>query len=139
MMRRRRTRQIDDSPQMMLSPMIDMIFLLLVFFIVSTMYMSDIKTIPIRLPQAAHSETVSNSNFSVTVKEDGTLYLDDQPITKELLVANAVEESKRDSSFAVIIRAEGQADYEKVIGLLDGFKGAGVTRFGLATEMGDFT
>ncbi|MBR2220189.1 MAG: biopolymer transporter ExbD, partial [Phascolarctobacterium sp.] len=49
----------------MLSPMIDMIFLLLVFFIVSTMYMSEIKTIPIRLPVAQNSETVSKSNFSV--------------------------------------------------------------------------
>lgn len=49
---RRRPRKQSLPPQLMLSPMIDMIFLLLVFFIVSTMYMSEIKTIPIRLPVA---------------------------------------------------------------------------------------
>lgn len=42
---RRRPRKQSLPPQLMLSPMIDMIFLLLVFFIVSTMYMSEIKTI----------------------------------------------------------------------------------------------
>ena len=46
---RRRPRKQSLPPQLMLSPMIDMIFLLLVFFIVSTMYMSEIKTITIRL------------------------------------------------------------------------------------------
>lgn len=134
---RRRHRRESKSPEIMLSPMIDMIFLLLVFFIISTMYMSEIKTIPIRLPVAQNSETVSKSNFSVSVKKDGTLYLDETQIALEQLVANAAAESKRDSSFSVIIRAEGDADYKTVIRLMDKLKGAGVTRFGLATDVGD--
>lgn len=134
---RRRHRRESQSPEIMLSPMIDMIFLLLVFFIISTMYMSEIKTIPIRLPVAQNSETVSKSNFSVSVKKDGTLYLDEAQIALEQLVANAAAESKRDSSFSVIIRAEGDADYKTVIQLMDKLKGAGVTRFGLATDVGD--
>ena len=43
-MRSRRRKRVITPPEIMLSPMIDMIFLLLVFFIVSTMYMSEIKT-----------------------------------------------------------------------------------------------
>ena len=120
----------------MLSPMIDMIFLLLVFFIISTMYMSEIKTVPIRLPVAQNSETVSKSNFSVTIKKDGTIYLDEDQISIDQLVANASMESKRDSSFSVIIRADGEADYKLVIQMMDKLKGAGVTRFGLATDVG---
>lgn len=131
---RRRPKQLDKAPEMMLSPMIDMIFMMLVFFIVSTMYMSDIQTIPIRLPKAANSQTVSNSSFAVTIKADGQLYLDDKPTDINLIVANAQMESKRDSSFSVIIRAEKTAEYQKVIELMDKLKGAGVTRFGLATD-----
>lgn len=67
-MRRRRKRLL-RTPEIMLSPMIDMIFLLLVFFIISTMYMSEVKTIPIRLPVAQHSENVSKSNFNVSIKK----------------------------------------------------------------------
>ena len=44
------------APEIMLSPMIDMMFLLLIFFIVSAMYMSELKTIPVKLPVA--SETI---------------------------------------------------------------------------------
>ena len=134
---RRRPRKQSLPPQLMLSPMIDMIFLLLVFFIVSTMYMSEIKTIPIRLPVAQNSETVSKSNFAVTVKKDGVLYLEDNKIEMKQLVANAAAESKRDAAFSVIIRADGEANYNTVIKLMDELKGAGVTRFGLATDLGD--
>lgn len=134
---RRRPRKQSLPPQLMLSPMIDMIFLLLVFFIVSTMYMSEIKTIPIRLPVAQNSETVSKSNFAVTVKKDGVLYLEDNKIEMKQLVANAAAESKRDAAFSVIIRADGEANYKTVIKLMDELKGAGVTRFGLVTDLGD--
>ena len=134
---RRRPRKQSLPPQLMLSPMIDMIFLLLVFFIVSTMYMSEIKTIPIRLPVAQNSETVSKSNFAVTVKKDGALYLEDNKIEMKQLVANAAAESKRDAAFSVIIRADGEANYKTVIKLMDELKGEGVTRFGLATDLGD--
>ena len=134
---RRRPRKQSLPPQLMLSPMIDMIFLLLVFFIVSTMYMSEIKTIPIRLPVAQNSETVSKSNFAVTVKKDGVLYLEDNKIEMKQLVANAAAESKRNTAFSEIIRAEGEANYKTVIKLMDELKGAGVTRFGLATDLGD--
>ena len=134
---RRRPRKQSLPPQLMLSPMIDMIFLLLVFFIVSTMYMSEIKTIPIRLPVAQNSETVSKSNFAVTVKKDGVLYLEDNKIEMKQLVANAAAESKRDAAFSVIIRADGEANYKTVIKLMDELKGAGVKRFGLATDLGD--
>lgn len=134
-MRRRRKRLL-RTPEIMLSPMIDMIFLLLVFFIISTMYMSEVKTIHIRLPVAQHSENVSKSNFNVSIKKDGSIYLDEQKIELDMLVANAATESKRDSSFSVIIRAEGDADYKTVIQLMDKLKGAGVTRFGLATDVG---
>ena len=134
---RRRARKQSLPPQLMLSPMIDMMFLLLVFFIVSTMYMSEIKTIPIRLPVAQNSETVSKSNFAVTVKKDGVLYLEDNKIEMKQLVANAAAESKRDAALSVSIRADGEANYKTVIKLMDELKGAGVTRFGLATDLGD--
>lgn len=134
---RRRIRPQEPTPEFMISPMIDMMFLLLIFFIVSTMYMSDIKTIPIRLPVAKHAQHVSKSNFSVTIKADGSIFLDDKQISKELLITNAAIESKRDAGFSVIIRADATADYKMVIELLDGLKGAGVSRFGLATEMGE--
>ena len=43
------------TPELIIIPMIDIMFFLLVFFMLSTMYMIDLKTIPVKLPQAAHA------------------------------------------------------------------------------------
>lgn len=131
---RRRPRKIKQPPSLMLSPMIDMIFLLLVFFIVSTMYMSEVKTISLALPMAKYSETLKKSNFTVSLKKDGTLYLEDAPIELALLLDRVKEEAKSNTAFSVTIRADEEASYKRVIALIDALKGAGVTNLGLATD-----
>ena len=135
-MRARRNRIEENLPQPMLSPMIDMIFLLLVFFIISTMYMVEIKTIPIKMPTAARTETVTQSTFVVTVKKDGTIYLDESPIALEMLCENAKGQKALDENFAVILRGDSGVEYGVMIKVMDALKGAGITRFGLATELG---
>lgn len=132
---RRRIRKERKTPQMMLSPMIDMIFLLLVFFIVSSLNMAEIKTIPIKLPVAENTVVVNNNNFTITVKKDGSLYLDEQPADRKFLVGQAKAKQAADENFAVLIRGEADAEYKLIIKLMDDLKGAGVTRFGLATDM----
>ena len=131
---RRRPRKVKQPPSLMLSPMIDMIFLLLVFFIVSTMYMSEVKTISLALPMAKYSETLKKSNFTVSLKKDGTLYLEDAPIELAPLLDRVKEEAKSNTAFSVTIRADEEASYKRVIVLIDALKGAGVTNLGLATD-----
>lgn len=132
---RRRIRKERKTPQMMLSPMIDMIFLLLVFFIVSSLNMAEIKTIPIKLPVAENTVVVNNNNFTITVKKDGSLYLDEQPADRKFLIGQAKAKQAADENFAVLIRGEADAEYKLIIKLMDDLKGAGVTRFGLATDV----
>ena len=122
------------APEIMLSPMIDMMFLLLIFFIVSAMYMSELKTIPVKLPVASETITQSTVKFTVTIKDDGAYWLGDKVIGKPELVNRAREEQKKDEKFSVVIRADENVKYQAVIGLLDSFKKAGISRVGLATE-----
>ena len=123
-------------PAIMLSPMIDMMFLLLIFFIVSTMQMTELKTIPVKLPVATESVIQNTAKFTVTIKDDGAYWLQDKVISKQELVNKAREEQKKDEKFHVVIRADENVQYKAVIGLLDSFKKAGVSRVGLATEKG---
>ena len=123
-----------STPELMLSPMIDMMFLLLIFFIVSTMYMSELRTIPVKLPVASETQTQSAAKFSVTVKGEGAYWLQDKPIHETELLARAKEERQRDEKFAVIIRADESVPYRAIIHLLDAFKKAGISRVGLATD-----
>lgn len=121
-MMRRRKRNLSTAPGLMLSPMIDLIFLLLVFFVVSTMYMSNIQTIPVVLPKAEHSEHVKKSGWTVTVKADGTLYLADERITEPLLLERMRQAAANDPDFAVMLRGEKEASYDIIMHLLDACK-----------------
>ncbi|MEG0831346.1 MAG: biopolymer transporter ExbD [Acidaminococcaceae bacterium] len=117
--------------------MIDMIFLLLVFFILSSMYMSEVKTIPIKIPVAQNAVTQSKTTFVIAIKADGKIFLGDKQVELNSLVVQAGLEHKNNPDFAVVIRADQAVDYGKVITVLDQLKGAGVTRFGMATDTGD--
>src|SRR5574344_2910710 len=88
---RRRKRQPAFVPGLMISPMIDLIFQLLVFFIVSTMYMTDVQTIPIQLPVAKHAAQTQKQNFAVTVKKDGSLFLNEKKIEQQQLLQTAAQ------------------------------------------------
>ena len=66
------------QPDLNIIPMIDIMFFLLVFFMLSTMYMVEQKTIPVNLPQATSAAIDNKTNFTVTLKDDGSIYLEDQ-------------------------------------------------------------
>lgn len=125
------------TPELNIIPMIDIMFFLLVFFMLSTMYMIDLKTIPVKLPKAASAATDTSTTFAVSMKSDGSIYLGEAPTELNALVMQASMEQKNNPNFAVVIRAERDIDYGKVITLIDKLKGAGVTRFGLATDGAD--
>lgn len=123
-------------PELNIIPMIDIMFFLLVFFMLSTMYMVDLKTIPVKLPQAQNASTDTSTTFAVTMKADGSVYLGDAQTDINSLVMQARMEQKSNPNFAVVIRAEKELEYGRVIELVDKLKGAGVSRFGLATDGG---
>ncbi len=80
-------------PELMISPMLDLIFLLLAFFIISTMYMTEVRTISIALPDAQSAETVSKSSSLVTIKKDGSCWLDDKKMSLDVIVAEVKKRS----------------------------------------------
>lgn len=125
-----------DKPEVMIIPMIDIMFFLLVFFMLSTLYMVNLKTIPVNMPKSQSAETQLSVTYLVTMKKDGSLWLEDKLISEKELIARAQAESKKSTKFSIVVRADQTLDYGMVIGLLDKFKAAGITRFGLAAESG---
>lgn len=122
------------QPDLNIIPMIDIMFFLLVFFMLSTMYMVEQKTIPVNLPQATSAAIDNKTNFTVTLKDDGSIYPEDQQTDIQTLLMQATKEQKNNPSFAIIIRADKDINYDKVVSFIDTLKKAGITRFGLATN-----
>ena len=131
---RLRDRKGFERPEIIIIPMIDIMFFLLVFFIMSTLYMVNVKTVDVNLPKAQSAQTQLNVTYLVTVRKDGSLWLEDQPIDADTLVQQARMESQKNPRFAVVVRADGDMNYSGVMELLDRFRQAGITRFGLAAQ-----
>lgn len=131
-----RDRRAFTKPELNIIPMIDIMFFLLVFFMLSTLYMVNIKTVGVDLPQAQHGETQMKVNYLVTMKADGSLWLEDQSISEQELIRRAKKEQQKNAKFAVVLRADQNLDYGMVVGFLDKLKGAGISHFALATESG---
>lgn len=116
--------------------MIDIMFFLLVFFMISTLYMVNLKTVDIQMPKAQTAEMKTSVTYLVTMKKDGSLWLEDKPIKEAVLIKRSEEQTKHNPKFSVVVRADEGAEYGRVIALLDKLKAAGVTRFGLAADSG---
>lgn len=122
------------SVGIMISPMIDMSFLLLVFFIVSTMNMNEVKTLPVKLPQASQVEVDTKSLYHVTVLPDGRPFLEDKPLTKEAFLLWGRKAVIKDRNVSVVVYGDGKTNYQKILDVLDLLKEAGITRVGMAAE-----
>ena len=126
-----------ETSGLMLSPMIDMIFLLLIFFIVSAMYMAESNAISVKLPKSSASVMQNTELFNVTVKEDGSYWLQNAAVDEKNLISRIREEKNADKNFAVIVRADENAPYRYVIRVLDILKKEGVAKVSLATDRGE--
>ena len=133
---RLRDRRAWQKPEVIIIPMIDIMFFLLVFFMMSTLYMVQVKTVDVDMPQAASAETQLAVSYVVTMKRDGSLYLEDQAVTEAALLDRAAAENQRSAKFSVVVRADQGLDYGMVVGLLDKFKARGITHIGLAAADG---
>ena len=120
----------------MIIPMIDIMFFLLVFFMMSMLSMVVQKSVPVNLPAAATSKVDVQRKIPVTVMKDGTMYVNDQKLDLNGLVRYMqVEQAKGDTEhLVVILRGDAQAEYGDFVQVLDTLKSMGITNIAIATE-----
>ncbi len=127
------SKRIEKAPEIMIIPMIDIIFFLLVFFMLSTLYMTDQKTIQINLPKAASAQTDVVKSMQVTVAKDGLLFLGTEPMDIDHLKSRVRQEAKG-GDISMVLRADGEVDYSKFIAVLDEMKKCGIKKISLAAK-----
>jgi biopolymer transport protein ExbD len=129
-----RSLHMERKPQLMIIPMIDIIFFLLVFFMMSTLYMVEQRTIPVNLPQATAAETDIPRSVTIAVTPEGNIVFEQEAIPLALLRKRAQIELGKQSDLVFVLRADNGAQYGKVVAVLDELKLAGVERVAIATK-----
>jgi biopolymer transport protein ExbD len=129
-----RSLRLENQPQLMIIPMIDIIFFLLVFFMMSTLYMVEQHTIPVNLPQAFAARQDKPQSVAVTITQDGRVLFDQEEIPLNLIAGRVDAELGRDMDSTFVLRADQEVEYGKVIAVLDELKNAGARKVSVATE-----
>ena len=122
------------DPRIDISPLIDVVFQLLIFFVVTTTFLTD-SGIPLELPEAASGQNESvREEMSVRVARDGGLRFKGEMVSLDELHGILVDAVKTSPSEALTIYGDGQVDYETVIQVMDVARRASVPGIVLATE-----
>lgn len=116
-----------------LTSLIDVLFLLLIFFMVSTTFVSQ-PAISLQLPTAQHSEAARQSPIVVHVDQNGAVFINDEPVEVALLEQALVSRLADQVEKSVVLKADSRVSHGVVIHVLDLIKGAGVQKLVVATE-----
>ncbi len=115
-----------------LTPMIDVIFLLLIFFMLTSLYAT--KTIPVDLPQAESSETLRESTIDIVIAADGSITINAEPIDASMVehtILNIAETAKEP---IVTIHADQDVGFGHFIAIMDKTRQCGISNISVATE-----
>ncbi|RMH50198.1 MAG: biopolymer transporter ExbD [Zetaproteobacteria bacterium] len=122
------------DPQVDLTPLIDVVFLMLIFFMVSTSF--DATTaLKLDLP-TSHARADADGKHHplvVAVRADGTIFVDGKTVADRDLRARLLAASGGDPERKVLLRADSDARHKRVVLVLDTLQQLGLNRIGIAT------
>ncbi len=134
-MRRRNFRE-KTQPLVMIIPMIDIMLFLLVFFMISTIYMVQTNTLPVSLPQSTTAKQETRPNIvPLTVMKSGDVLFDKDSVPNQQLAEKIHKALEVDKDTIFVLRGDKAARYESVVAVLDLLKKSGARRVSIATEM----
>lgn len=129
-----RNMKVQEEPKLIIIPMIDIIFFLLVFFMISTMTMVQQNTFKVGLPQASSAQLDMNQHANITVMADGNIAFNKESLDKEQLIRRLQIELQRNPDLQVILNGDKDVNYGFVIETFDALKQAGVKKLSIAVE-----
>ncbi|BAZ43282.1 biopolymer transport protein ExbD/TolR [Chondrocystis sp. NIES-4102] len=109
----------DIPPSINIVPMIDVIFAILVFFIVSSLYLTRSEGLPVNLPRASTAQVQKTKQITVSLDAQGKLTINSQPAQLQQLKTRIQELIKTEATTTVIINADKTVQHGQVIEIMD--------------------
>ncbi len=115
-------------------PMIDVIFFLLVFFMLFTTFKTTPYGFDLKLPKATMVVETESSNILINISSDGQLFLKDKAVTITELKNQVKLNLVNNPETAVVIKADEKAEYKYLIQVMDAVSQVGGSKFSLAAD-----
>ncbi len=121
------------KPEITMTPLIDIIFLMLIFFMVTTVFPEN-KGMVIQKPNAQHSSTLKSESKIIKLNKAGKISHKDTVLSFSDLKRTLQHDFDNDANLSVIIQADKDSTTEFLIKVIDVCKAIGVKNIGVATE-----
>jgi len=115
-------------------PLIDIVFLLLVFFIYAMLSMAVHHALPVALPLSSTAPLDKQVTLSVTVDRQGAVFVDELPVSMEKLAEVLQARARLAEEPGVLLFADNQITYQTLYNVIDQIKTAGIDRLSLECE-----
>lgn len=125
----------EQSPSIELTPLIDVVFLLLIFFMISTTFVSR-SGLQVQVPEAQSSQAnPDREQIEVMVTEEGEYLIDGEGLAAGTNLKQALKERAKDGDQSLlVIRADENAKHRAVVGAMDAGKATGLTRIAISSR-----
>lgn len=127
----------DEQPAMNLTPMIDIVFLLIIFFMVGTRFVEMERNIAVQVPAVRDAQALSSppERRVINVYRDGRISLDRQPVTLDQLTAELSIGRQQYAELGVIVRGDAEGTFQNIASVLNACRQAGIAEMGISVRM----
>ena len=116
-----------------ITPMLDLAYVLLVIFVIMTT--ATVQGMRVNLPRASPAKSLAKpTTKAITVNQEGKIFLDTIPVSLSELEQRLTQQKAITPEFPVVVRGDGQVQYQAVVDVLDLLGRLNITTVGLATK-----
>ena len=128
-----RSRRVETGVDV--TPLIDIIFQLVLFFMVSTTFVTA-PGLEVDLPRSSADTVLRDTDdVSVLISDDGSVFIDERPVDFNGLNAALDRVAARDPNTLVMLKADRAVSHGRVVAIMDAARSKGLTRLAIATEV----
>jgi len=129
---------LDDEPTLNLTAMLDVMFLLIIFFMLGTKFVDAERKIGLKVPEVVDRGALSAAPARriVNVYQDGSVTLDHAPVTLPELTGRLAAARREYSDLGVLVRGDAKGEFQQVAVVLNACKQAGIGDLGITVRLG---
>ena len=125
--------QAEEESEINITPMLDVVFIMLIFFIVTASFIKE-AGVEVNRPEASTADPAENVNILIAVTANNEVWMAGRRIDVRAVRANVERLHAENPKGAVVIQADNESNTETVVAVLDASREAGVMDVSLATE-----
>jgi biopolymer transport protein ExbD len=126
-----------EEPYLNMTPMVDVILNLLIFFMLGSRFAAEEQQVDIQLPKVSQAQplTAPPDDIVINVFADGHVVVDQKSLTADELESLLAEARRRYQDQSVLIRGDGKVDYQAVMDVLSICQKVEISKYSLATQL----